>query len=459
MNALPSRARICVSKLWAPILAFLACATSSQGQDTWLRMSPANSPPARANSAAVYYLSRDRVVLFAGHTPAVNLADTWEWDGVNWLRVAPTVSPTARWAHAMAFDLGRNVVVLFGGGTNNLGNMNLSDTWEYDGITWTQRNPTTVPGPRLGHDMVWDPVRRRVIMFGGRNGTSGYADTWEWDGNNWNQLTPATSPPARCCHSMVSDLARSRVVLYGGWLSSNFGDTWEWDGTNWLQRSPARSMGARWGHKLSYDLARGRVVSFGGATTTTYTNDTFEWDGVDWIQKGPGPGGRIGHVVPFQLRRARVLMFGGTGSTYFADTWEYFVNNPASYSTYGSGCPGSNTLVPLLDNVGLPILGGVLRVNLARARAGSFALLLLGFRQTSLDLGSSGAPGCSLLVAPNQVLATPTDTAGNASIGLSVPNDQSLTGTAFFTQYAVSDQGANALGFVMSRGGRGTPGY
>src|SRR5262249_5957183 len=50
-------------------------------------------------------------------------------------------------------------------------------------------------------------------------------DTWEWDGIDWTQRAPASSPPARSGHVLAFDASRGRTVLFG---SSSFGDTWEY---------------------------------------------------------------------------------------------------------------------------------------------------------------------------------------------------------------------------------------
>src|ERR1035437_936125 len=82
--------------------------------------------------------------------------------------------------------------------------------------------------------MIYDSVRREVVVFGG--GTrSGYTDdTWTWNGTNWFLKTPSTRPGPRGAHSMFFDLARGKAVLFGGDApTASLADTWLWDGTNW----------------------------------------------------------------------------------------------------------------------------------------------------------------------------------------------------------------------------------
>jgi hypothetical protein len=94
------------------------------------------------------------------------LADTWEWDGENWTQVEDA-GPAARFSFAVASDTIRNRVVLFGGAIIALdGPQALDDTWEWDGAAWTQQEETG-PFARSGHQMTFDSVRARTVLFGG----------------------------------------------------------------------------------------------------------------------------------------------------------------------------------------------------------------------------------------------------------------------------------------------------
>ena len=126
----------------------------------------------------------------------------------------------------MAFDRARHVVVMYGG-ANPLGL--LSDTWEWNGTSWTQ-NPVAGPPARYGNAACYDVARSRTVVFGGQSGfdfgVGPLADTWEYDGTQWTQR-PITGPPARTFVKMVYDEARQRAVLFGGWADGPLADTWE----------------------------------------------------------------------------------------------------------------------------------------------------------------------------------------------------------------------------------------
>ena len=98
---------------------------------------------------------------------------------------------------------------------------------------WTQKQDIG-PSGREVHRMTYDSNRQRVVLFGGRAGTTVvFNDTWEWDGEYWTQMNDL-GPPPRSAHTLVFDSIRQRTVCFGGLSNipdpgSAFGDTWEWD--------------------------------------------------------------------------------------------------------------------------------------------------------------------------------------------------------------------------------------
>lgn len=232
----------------------------------------------------------------------------------------------------MAYDSNRQRIVLFGGALifNNGNNVAyLADTWEWDGATWQQPFVSTgsSPPPRAGHAMAYDPVRNRVVLFGGADTAHGaFSDTWEWDGTTWIQRTPSNSPPGGAGGQMAYDPGRQRIVHFGGGMSS---DIWEWTGSNWTNSTPdaGATPEGRGSPALAFDQTRGRLVIFGGSGTTTYyLNDTWEWDGATWMQNlaSTKPSGRIGPAMTFDPIRKRIVLFGGSNPAGARDdTWEY----------------------------------------------------------------------------------------------------------------------------------------
>ena len=65
-----------------------------------------------------------------------------------------------------------------------------SEGWLWQNEAW--RRLESMPTSRRASRAAYDPVRRRVVFFGGDDAAGMLGDTWEWDGRRWSQvgLTP-----------------------------------------------------------------------------------------------------------------------------------------------------------------------------------------------------------------------------------------------------------------------------
>jgi len=139
-----------------------------------------------------------------------------------------------------------------------------------------------------------------------------------------------------------------------------------------------------------------------------------------------------------------------------------FSQTSGSYTTFGSGCPGSNKQTPVLGHVSVPVIGKQFSVTLTGAKASTGAGLITGSSNTMwsilplpLPLGAIGADKCYLNVSFETMLPIAVDAAGKASIVANLPNDKSLVGVQFYQQIMIVDLGANSLGLVFTNGGAG----
>src|SRR5262249_17499877 len=77
-------------------------------------------------------------------------------------------------------------------------------------------------GGRTEHSMIFDPVAGRFIVFGGITLQSGpdHNDVWErpLDGSGvWVAMSPLGTPPTpRYGHSAIYDPVRRRIIVFGG---------------------------------------------------------------------------------------------------------------------------------------------------------------------------------------------------------------------------------------------------
>ncbi len=303
----------------------------------WIQRTTVAMPNPAYATAVAYDTARSRLVLFGGRLSTISMPrsnETWELSATGWTQRTPTTSPSARSGHDMVYDPVRQRVVLFGGFPDT--GVRLGDTWTWDGTTWTQQFPTNSPGARSGHRMAWDAARNVVTLFGGRiDGTSAFylADTWTWDGTTWTQMTTAVSPSAREGVAIAYDpnFMGGQVIVFGGIGSSgNRSDTHAWNGSSWTQLSVTSAPPGRVFHDMTYSPALGKIILFGGSTggsaSATYFNDTWVFDRTTWTQLSPAnpPTMRNGHAMDFDPVRNKVQSVGGwDGVQVFATPMEY----------------------------------------------------------------------------------------------------------------------------------------
>ncbi|GAB4147138.1 MAG: hypothetical protein Fur0037_15290 [Planctomycetota bacterium] len=457
-----------------PLLLVLLLLSIPLRSQNWIQTSPAQRPGVRIWSALCSEPSRGTSLLFGGFdettspTLPQSLGDTWSYDAATdtWTRATPAAAPTPRDSHAMAHDAARGVTVLFGGWDIN--NVELGDTWEWNGTTWTRVFPPSSPPVRHGGAMVYDSSRGTCVLWGGSDFVQNvdYQDTWEWNGSSWAQIPTQNSPPARSGHAMAHDSARNRTVMFGGWDAQGtpLGDTWEFDGTNWYAATAGPAPAARVWPGMAFDGARSVTVLFGGTSLTADFDDCWEWDG-SWVRRltASRPTPRDSHAMTYDPGANRVILFGGYDLTNdLDDTWEYGPASTPTYVTFGTGCAGSAG-VPALDPRTVPALGGTFRLDVLHLPpAGGAIYMVLGLNRRvwnglplPLDLSPLGMPGC-LAYTNVRGGGLVLHANGTATWMLALPAAPSLSGLHIFNQAVSLDPLAgNPLGAAVSDAGDG----
>lgn len=432
---------------------------------SWYQATTANDPGDSRDAAMAFCNTANHVVLFGGF-PLRN--DTWTYDGADWTHAAPSTVPPGRRECAMATDFARGVVVMFGGrGSSGA----LADTWEWNGTDWQNVTPAASPPGRIGHVMAWDALRNVTVLFGGAVDPflpPALTDTWEWNGTTWTQVGTAHAPSESVYASMCFDTARNVCVLTGG--TSVFGapdqKTWEYDGTDWIDRTAAVGPGPSVGlgvqnAQMVFDPIAAVALLYGGRTPAgTFPTDTWQYDGTAWSIVATGtPSERVRFAMAFDLNRGVPVLYGGldgTFSTWYHETWQYGTT-PASYTMFGFGCPGSAG-VPSNTASSLPVIGGTLTIEIGNLPIPEVMAIVLGNTQLGpIDLTGLGMPGCSGYVSPD-FLALVTGSAGVASFSVPVPANPTLIGAEIHSQALVFEAGINAFGAIVSDAATATVG-
>lgn len=222
---------------------------------SWSQVNTPQSPSPRAGSGMSYDIARQVVVLFGGYSGAESnrpdqaFTDTWEFDGATWRQVPTPHTPPPSIGVAMAYDASRQKTVLFTGQQNS-GYDWRNQTWEYDGRDWVLASNDPLGGVwRHSPSMAYDPSRERIVLFGGYHQGGARPmldDTWEYDGARWHLAQAQGGPKGRCRASMLYDPIRQRLVMFGGAADGGLlPDMWQLDGTQWTEILPATYPTAR----------------------------------------------------------------------------------------------------------------------------------------------------------------------------------------------------------------------
>lgn len=224
---------------------------SLDGTPYWTELFPTGqTPTGRLAGAAVYDPMRQRFVGFGGTINAP--VDTWVLNlrgQANWVPLPiGGVRPNGGWGMTSVYDARGDRMLIFGGSTSDDYYGSNNDVWELKlrGLPiWTKLTTTgTRPSPRRSGTAIFDPIRNRMVVYGGFDAVPGsdqfLADTWALDFGSeppaWMELAPAgTIPPGRDVMSAGYDPIHDRMILYGGWSGDDYlGDTQflDWGGTS-----------------------------------------------------------------------------------------------------------------------------------------------------------------------------------------------------------------------------------
>jgi Galactose oxidase, central domain len=150
-----------------------------------------------------------QIVLFGGQVDCKRQGPgTWVFstEKKTWTDLKLEVQPPVRAQSPMTFDPVSKKILLFGGTRLD---MNYADTWVYDCASrkWKEIKPALSPSPRFGHALITLPVSKKVVLLGGNRLTNstGYMgkmskplpfETWTYDliANKWSQLSNSGAP-------------------------------------------------------------------------------------------------------------------------------------------------------------------------------------------------------------------------------------------------------------------------
>jgi hypothetical protein len=147
------------------------------GQERWVTVAPDGRRPGERCLHECFLDAAGRLILYGGQDDGSRaLGDLWRLDDERWARLDDP-APAARRLHAAA-TAGPDVWVF--GGASRIDEV-LADLWRVDRETLAfarVRPAGPAPAARSAASMIADPIRRRLLLFGGRDRRA-LDDVWE----------------------------------------------------------------------------------------------------------------------------------------------------------------------------------------------------------------------------------------------------------------------------------------
>jgi hypothetical protein len=325
----PLRSRMLVIadvELWALSLA---------DSESWSALSASGQPVLYGPEAAYDSLS-DQVLVV---TPLLDSLYVLDLGSMSWGRAPASGRPFPRYGESLTFDPARRQWVLVGGYDSTY----RIDVWvlPIDGpLVWTELPAAgPLPSPRLQHTCTYDPIRDRMIVFGGDSDHGFLSDTWTLelsDSARWTSI-PATASSFinRFDHVTLYDQFGDRLITYGG-RSHGYPDNDEAGRTilatldlaapfAWVS-VPAGGPLELHDFTIVIDPVTRRLVRFGGydVVQECALRDTWEAPLADlehWSTIGYGTFGpdHTEMAVAFDSRRRRLAIHGGRSPCHNED--------------------------------------------------------------------------------------------------------------------------------------------
>jgi hypothetical protein len=279
------------------------------------------APPPRAYEAMAEEGASGRLILYGGESPeGALLSDTWLWDGQTWSEHLQSMGPRIYWP-MMTFDSARGQVVLIGSTIYDpTRGPSPTETWLWRNGSWRQVHPSTAPKSYgLDSSIADDASISRVLLYADiPRGYGATHEMWSWDGQNWTSL-PLPTIVYYAAPRWIAPGPNGGVLGLGkNWQTGDGkgGAVYEWTGHDWKALNATGMPAAV--RAQGYDPVRHRLVVMGSLTgdipdVAPPSDTTFTFDGRAWSATAlPAElRGRVNFALAWYGGACTLVLWGG----------------------------------------------------------------------------------------------------------------------------------------------------
>jgi hypothetical protein len=246
---------------------------SLEGEGSWKKLEPVGTPPSeRVGEIVMHDPRRHRMILVGGAVSPQQGMDTWSLAMRGRLEWSPLIEaarpPSGRYGHTAIYDSKHERMVIFGGSTRD--RYAQLDAWalplagDPKWVPLWPRKCCGQPSAGNGHSAIHDPVRERMLLFGGITYHEHYPS--EVLNELWS-LSLAGEPCGRKSKRPATSrhpawvTSRSTIRQGTAWWCSADGTGWRRTATSGLYRLPRRDGSGSSRRTLAPGLALALAVS------------------------------------------------------------------------------------------------------------------------------------------------------------------------------------------------------
>ncbi len=298
-----------------------------QGQTVgWTNVSDTVEPGPRTLFVFAPRPEQGDILFFGGQNSDRSFSDLWSYSSGRWNQITTDTSVGLCDKPAGAWNPDTQKLNVFCTDSATL--------WQFDGTDWAKVTATGGPTSRLFASMVYDPVHKQMVVFGGWDGYEYRNDVWTFDGTTWKKLSKKGDwPDGRVLTAMFWDETLQKIVIFGGLgrkdvydLVKRYDDTWTFDGTGWSKLDPATHPDPSYGFQVGRDPQTGHMILFGGVDDEVhYSNQQWSWNGTNWTELNAAnpPSARQNGRMAVDPSTGKLTLYGGYAGVYFSQLWTF----------------------------------------------------------------------------------------------------------------------------------------